>query len=71
MRVTIKGAMKSVTIWFNGLLLAALPTFEMLAGAVPQLHEYLPDNVYKAVGLIAVGGNILLRFKTNQSLKEK
>lgn len=67
----LQGAMKSLTIWFNGLLLAALPTFQMAADAIPQLHEYLPDNIYKTIGLIAVGGNILLRFKTNQPLKDK
>ena len=68
---TLNGVLKSVTMWFNGILLALLPTFEMAADAVPQLHDYLPDNVYKTMGLIAIGGNILLRFKTSQPLKDK
>ena len=71
MMATLNGMRKSLTMWFNGLLLGLLPTFEMAATAIPQLHEYLPDNVYKTMGLIAIGGNILLRFKTSQPLKDK
>jgi hypothetical protein len=62
---------KSWTVWFNGLLLASLPLFEMTLAVIPQLQEFLPENVYKIVGLIAVVGNILLRFKTNTAIKDK
>lgn len=71
MKQTFRGAWHSLTMWFNCLLLSMLPLFEMLADAVPQLREFLPDNVYKTMGLVAVLGNILLRFKTRQPLNEK
>lgn len=48
------------TIIFNALLIAALPAFETLIAALPQLQSYLPDNVYRTVGLTAVIGNILI-----------
>lgn len=71
MRKTLRGTLKSLTIWFNGVLLGLLPLFEMVMTSFPQLHEFLPDNQYKTVGLIAVVGNILLRFKTNKPLSQK
>ena len=71
MRKTMRGTLKSMTIWFNGVLLGLLPLFEMVMASFPQLHEFLPDNQYKTVGLIAVVGNILLRFKTNKPLSQK
>lgn len=67
----VKGARRSFVIWFNALLLALLPVFEMAVSSLPQLREYLPDNVYKWVGLFVVVGNILLRFKTSQPLEQK
>ena len=67
----LTGAMKSLTIWFNGILLGILPLLDMILESMPQLHDYLPDNIYKMVGVIAVVGNIVLRFKTNQPLKDK
>ena len=67
----IKNAWRSKTIWFNGLLLAALPLFELALSLLPQIQEYLPENVYKIVGLVAVVGNALLRFSTKHPLEAK
>ena len=69
--MTWRKVRRSWTVWFNGLLLATLPLFEMVLAVMPQLHELLPDNVYKTVGIVAVAGNILLRFKTNNAIKDK
>jgi hypothetical protein len=66
-----KGVMKSVTLWFNGVLIMAMPIFEYAAMSLPQLQEYMTAETYKMIGLIAVGGNIALRFKTNKPLKDK
>ena len=68
---TLRGMKKSWVIWFNGVLIAALPMFEMTILVLPQLQEFLPENMYKIVGLIAVVGNLLLRFKTTSSLKDR
>ena len=71
MMATLNGMRKSLTIWFNSLLLIAMQAFEYAAVALPQLQEYMNPNTYKLVGLIAVGGNILIRFRTNKPLKDK
>lgn len=67
----IRGARKSVVIWFNSSLLAALPVFEALHDALPELQQFLPDNIYKWAGLVVVVVNIILRFKTDKPLEEK
>jgi hypothetical protein len=38
---------------------------------VPELQSYLPDNVYKWVGIAVVVLNLALRFKTNSDLAAK
>lgn len=68
---TWRGVKRSLTIWFNALLLAALPVFEITHSYLPELQAYLPDNVYKWMGIFVVVGNIALRFKTTKPLKEK
>ena len=68
---TLKGMRKSLTIWFNSLLLAGLPVFELAHDYLPELQSYLPDNVYKWMGIIVVVGNIALRFRTTKPLKDK
>jgi hypothetical protein len=67
----LKGSFKSVTIWFNGALLALLPLFEYLKDSLPQLQEWLGDDLYKKVGLAVVVINIALRYKTNKPVSEK
>jgi uncharacterized membrane protein len=67
----LKGSLKSLTIWFNGILLALLPFMEYLKDSLPQLQEWLGDDLYRTVGLIVVIGNILLRYKTNKPVSEK
>ncbi len=68
---TLRGMSKSLTIWFNGMLIALFPIFELVHDVMPEIQSYLPDNVYKWVGIIVVMGNIALRFKTTKPLKEK
>lgn len=67
----IKKSYKSMTIWLNGILLAALPVFEYARETLPQVQEYLPPDMYKPVGVAVVVLNILLRFKTEKGLHEK
>ena len=67
----LKGSLKSLTIWFNGILLAFLPFMEYLKDSLPQLQEWLGDDLYRTVGLVVVIGNIALRYKTNKPVSEK
>jgi hypothetical protein len=66
-----KGAVKSLTIWFNSsaaLLIVALPDIQ---NTLPQLAKYLGADVYKYLALIVVFSNIGLRAKTNKALADK
>lgn len=67
----LRGAWRSVTIWFNGLLLAILPVLDYAKDSMPQLADYLPTEHYKAIMLGVVGLNIALRFKTTSDLAHK
>jgi hypothetical protein len=67
----LRGARKSVVIWFNGLMLAALPVLEYAKESLPQLADYLAPDTYRAVGLVVVVANIALRLRTSTSLADK
>lgn len=71
----LRGARRSLTVWFNGLLLTALPYAEDIIGfirqALPELQAYLPDNWYKVMGVVVVVVNLLLRLKTKAALADK
>jgi len=60
----LKGAYKSFTIWFNsvGLLLLSLAVTD------PLLVEYMGEH---GLILVVITGNMLLRFKTSDSLADK
>jgi len=62
---------KSKTVMFNSVLLTALPVFEAIREFMPELQSYLPDSIYKIMGLIVVVANIYLRTKTTKPLSEK
>lgn len=70
-REKIRGAFKSVTVMVNALLLAMLPFYEVLIEQLPQLQPYLPEDVYKKVGVAVVVLNIVLRFRTHKPLEHK
>ena len=71
MKKMLRGICKSWVLWFNSVMLTILPIFEYAAHNYPNLHEYIPDNVYKPVGLFVIGVNMVLRFKTTKPLLEK
>lgn len=71
MSPTISGATRSKTVWFNavfGGLLVALPE---LKEALPIVKEYITPDVYRWLMLVAVLGNIVLRFITTTALEDK
>lgn len=67
----LRNAWRSKTIWFNASLVALIPLFDVFVNLLPQIREFLPDDVYKLVGLIAIVGNTFLRFLTSQPLEAK
>lgn len=71
----LRGALRSATIWVNGIFLAAYPFAEDIMRGVrdylPDLQPHLPENVFKAVGLAVVVFNIYQRTRTTKSLAEK
>ena len=71
LRDWIKGALKSLTVWFNsvaGILIVALPDMQ---NNLPQLAAYLGPDLYKYLALTVVLSNIGLRAKTTSSLADK
>ena len=55
--------LRSAGVWFNAVLLAAFPFADQIIGALndnlPALAQYLPPNVYKAVGVAVVVFNLV------------
>lgn len=70
-RAKFRGAMRSTTIWLNTVALSVLPFIDTIQQTLPGLKDQLPSDIYKALGIVVVVGNILLRFKTNTDLKDK
>lgn len=70
-RADIAKAHKSLTLWFNSILGAAIVLLPMVQAQLPQLQGALPDNLYKYAAFLLAVGNGLLRFKTDRALREK
>ena len=64
----IRSARKSFTVWMNAVLLAAYPFADAIIGAaqdnLPALAQYLPANIFRAVGLALVIYNIVNATRT-------
>jgi hypothetical protein len=67
----LKGALRSLTVWFNGVAMAALAGLPMLQDMLPQLQPYVPPGIYQHGMLVVIVGNILLRFRTSTPLDQK
>jgi len=70
-KLWIKGSLKSLTMWFNSVLGAAIVFLPDAITQLPMLQAYLPDNIYKTAFVVVVVGNMLLRVKTKDALTEK
>jgi phosphopantothenate synthetase len=72
---SIRGALRSVTMWVNAVALAVLPFADALVIGVqenlPALADYLPVNVFKAIGIAVIAFNIFQRTRTCKSLADK
>ena len=68
---SLKGAIRSWTIWFNAALASLLGVLPLTVEIIPVLQDYLPASIYQYLALIVVIGNIVLRFRTTQPLSVK
>jgi hypothetical protein len=71
----LRGAVRSKTVWFNGLALVFLQQLpnivDYLAQNAPVLQPFIPANHYQfIVGAIAIA-NLILRYKTTHALEAK
>ena len=64
---TLKGALKSKTVWWN-VLLALLASLEMFAGNLTVLFG---QNVAASILMVGAMCNLVLRVVTTQALSEK
>ena len=64
---TLKGALKSKTVWWN-VLLALLASLEMFAGNLTVLFG---QNVAASILMVGAMANLVLRVVTTQALSEK
>lgn len=67
----IRALHKSWTIWFNGVGLTLIELLPYLAETFPELEAYVSPEFYKQATTVLIIGNILLRFKTRTTLREK
>lgn len=70
-KMKIRGAVRSFTVMVNVAFLAALPLYDEAVKALPDLQPYIPENIYRKVGVAVVVINILLRFRTRRALEHK
>ena len=64
---TLKGALRSKTVWWN-VLLALLASLEMFAGNLTVLFG---QNVAASILMVGAMANLVLRTITTQALREK
>lgn len=65
---TLRAELRKYSTWFYASLLAILPYADSIVAAIatnmPALAEYLPANVYKALGVLIVVVNIVRSART-------
>lgn len=68
----LRGAYKSLTVWFNGVIAAAPAALLYAQDQLPMLRDYLPTNMYGYAFGATVLGNLALRFfRTRDALENK
>lgn len=67
----LRGAVKSWTIWTNGVLLTLVLAAPTLQEALPQIKPFVSNNAFEHLTLIVILLNVGLRIKTNTSLSTK
>jgi hypothetical protein len=67
----LRGAKRSLTVWFNTVLGTVVLALPIATDTLPQLQAYLPPGVYRYLALALIVGNMALRFKTSLPLEHK
>lgn len=67
----VTGALKSLTMWFNGLFVAVIGASDQVVQLIPQMKPYLTTQNFERAMLGVLIANVLLRIKTTKSLKDK
>ena len=67
----LKGAYKSLTMWINGLVGAAILALPEIKDGFPEVRDYLAPSFFQwSMGALVVA-NLILRIKTTKSLADK
>ena len=66
-----RGAVKSVTMWFNSVFAVVATVITDLPTVLPDLASVLPPDVYKYLLFLNILGNMALRVKTRLPLTAK
>lgn len=67
----LRGAVRSVTVWFNGVVATIVLALPILQDSIPSLQAYLPPHLFKYLMLAVLIANIWLRFRTRDALEHK
>lgn len=67
----LRGAKRSLTIWFNGIAGALVLVLPVAQEVFPQMSGYIPQDTYRLLMGLIIAANILLRFKTTVDLADK
>lgn len=70
-KLKLAGAIKSCTIWFNGIMAMLPSALDYATTQLPLLNSYLPQRLYAWIFVTTILGNMALRFKTNKPLELK
>jgi hypothetical protein len=71
----VKGVYKSTVMWFNGLILTAMPFVDNIMQAIrdnlPAVSQWLTADILKGAAVFILLANIALRFRTKTDLADK
>lgn len=67
----LRGALRSATMWVNGMAGAGIAALPVLRDNFPQIEQYLDHQLYRYAMGVIVAANIMLRVKTKSSLADK
>lgn len=71
-KAKLRGALSSLTMWFNGVMAAAPAALLYAQDQLPMMRDYMPTNMYGYAFGATVLGNVALRFfRTTGALENK
>ena len=71
----LKGAYKSLTIWLNAMFLGLISNADLVMSSLrenlPTVSQWLNADMLKYSAYFIIGVNVLMRFRTHNSLADK